>query len=301
MKEGTVRAVVAGLVAIAALWQAAHAGESIDAKGKEPMGKRRITVSTITFGLPGPSEDVPRFKKEDRVELARRSLEVAGERGSDIACLPEVFATKRTENQGEAEAVPGGPVSAMMAEQARKWHMYVTGTLYEDDGGKVYNTAPLFDREGRLVGKFRKVHIPDEELKVALAGDSYPVFETDFGKVGVLICWDIQFPEAARCMALNGAEIIFWPTMYGGDPSTVAIVEARAIENNVYIVSSNYAVAGVPHVGFSAIVSPFCEILANTGNAEGVATAVVDLDHRPDRPDLARERMPETYGRLVEK
>ena len=262
------------------------------------VDRTRVTVSTIAFGLPNPNEDVPRFNRADRIDLGRKYLDVAGERGSDVALLPELFATKRTANQAEAEPVPGGPASTMMAEAARKWRMYVLGSVYESDGGKTWNTVPVFDREGNLIGKFRKVHLPDEELSVAAPGDCFPVFETDFGRVGALVCWDIQFPESMRCLALQGAEIVFWPTMYGGDESTQTIVKAQAILNRVYVVSSNYAQTSGGHIGWSAVVAPSGKTLAETG-AEGVATAVVNLDERGERPDIQRERMPEAYGEIV--
>jgi predicted amidohydrolase len=85
--------------------------------------------------------------------------------------------------------------------------------IFEREGDAIYNTAALIGRKGELIGKYRKTHLPAVEAWNETHGDGFPVFETDFGTVGMLICYDILFPEAARCLVLNGAEILFNPTM----------------------------------------------------------------------------------------
>jgi predicted amidohydrolase len=112
----------------------------------------------------------------------------------------------------------------------------VAGILEKKDD-IVYNTAVLIDRNGNLAGRYRKVSLPQEEFDGGVTpGNSFPVFETDFGKIGLMICWDVTFPESARALAQKGAEIIFLP-IAGGD---VTLTKARAIENQVYLVSSTY-------------------------------------------------------------
>ena len=101
--------------------------------------RRRVTVSTICLELPDPNENVPLFTKEENLATAEGLLKEAGGRGSDIVCLPEVFATKRTANQGQPEVIGQGPISEMLSEQASRWQMYVLGCLYEEVGESVYN------------------------------------------------------------------------------------------------------------------------------------------------------------------
>jgi predicted amidohydrolase len=277
--------------------------DSVLSEGQTPMvDRKQITVSTITFALPDVNADVPRATKAENIEKARRLLDVAGERKSDVVCLPELFATKRSPNQAEAEPIPGGDISKMLSEEAKRWRMYVLGCLYEKRDGKTFNTVAIFDRAGKLVGTFSKVHLPAEEVDIAAPGNSFPVFKTDFGTIGALVCYDLHFPEAARVEAIEGADIIFWPTMYGEprESMTEVLLRARAIENKLYMVSSNYAQGSGPHIGFSAIVSPYGEILANTGRKEGVATATINLDDKPSWPDITKERRPDAYGPLVE-
>ena len=280
------------------------AAQTPDAKDlKEMPDRKHITISTVTFGLPDANSDVPKALKSENIEKARKYLDLAGERKSDVVCLPELFATKRSTNQEEAEEVPGGEISRMLSAEARKWKMYVLGCLYEKKNGKTYNTVAVFDRAGELVGTFNKVHLPKEEVALATPGESFPVFKTDFGKIAAIVCYDIHFPESARAEAVQGADIIFWPTMYGEPRESVTevLLRARAVENMLYMVSSNYSQVVGPHIGFSAIVSPYGEILASTGRREGVATATVDLDDKPSWPDIKTERRPETYGVLTRK
>ena len=304
-REGTMKISAALSVLLPALILLPVITDSAPSQDKDtkPMADRKhVAISTITFLLPDADSDVPRASKADNIEKARRLLDVAGERKSDIVCLPELFATKRSTNQSEAEPVPGGDISKMLSEQAAKWRMYVVGCLYEKKNDKTYNTVAIFDRDGKLVGTFNKVHLPKEEVDVAVPGDSFPVFKTDFGAIAALVCYDIHFPEAARIVALRGADVIFWPTMYGEPESmTEALLRARAIENKLFMVSSNYAQVVGPHAGFSAIVSPYGIILANTGRKEGVATATVNLDDRPSWPDIHKERRPDAYTPLTEK
>ncbi len=276
-------------------------------KEKPMVDRQRVTVSTICLELPDPNEDIPLFTKEQNLATAKRFLEEAGRRGSDIVCLPEVFATKRTANQGEAETIGQGPISEMLSEQAARWGMYVVGSLYERVGGVTYNSAALFGRSGGHVGSYHKVHLAKGEGQWAAAGDSYPVFDTDFGRVGCLVCYDLNFPEAACSLALDGAEIIFWPTMWSGAHITDILMRARALENQVFLVAANYSQKGQDaaalHIGRSAVVDWDGMVLADTGWRPGVATATISLEESPQvhgSPKLRDGRRPETYGRLLQ-
>jgi len=272
------------------------------------VDRTQVTVSTVCLELPDPNEKVPLFTKEENLVRAEAFLEEAGRRGSDIVCLPEVFATKRTAEQGEAEVVGRGPISGMLSEQALKWQMYVVGSLFERVGETTYNSAALFDRTGAHVGSYHKVHLARGESQWAAPGEAYPVFQTDFGRVGCLVCFDLNFPEAATSLALEGAEIIFWPTMFSQPRAhvTEVLMRARAIENQVFFVAANYTQKGLDpaavHFGRSCVLDWDGCVLADTGRRPGVATAVINLDESRvgfGSPKLPEHRRPQTYGRVV--
>jgi predicted amidohydrolase len=140
----------------------------------------------------------------------------------------------------------------------------------------VFNTAVLIDREGKLAGMYRKTHLPREEWEAGLTpGNDYPVFNTDFGKVGLIVCWDVQFPEPARAMALKGAELLLLP-IWGGSE---VLARARAIENHVFLVSSTYDMR-------SFVVDPTGAVLAEATDKSPIATAELQLDQQFLQPWL---------------
>lgn len=135
-----------------------------------------------------------------------------------------------------AEPVPG-PSTEFFGQLARKHQLYLVVGLYERSGHLIYNTAALLGPEGNLVGKYRKVTLPRDEISSGVApGHEYPVFQTRFGKVAMMVCYDGFFPEVARQLTNRGAEIIAWP-VWGCNPD---LAKARAVENHVYVVSSTY-------------------------------------------------------------
>jgi predicted amidohydrolase len=205
-----------------------------------------------------------------------------------------------------AEAIPG-PTTHMLSERARKYHTWVCTSIEEKDGDLIYNTAVLIDREGRIVGKYRKVHLTLGEGENGITpGSDYPVFDTDFGRVGMMICWDNFFPEPARLLRLNGAEIILLPINGDGVAGHWDVTtRSRAIDNSVYFVASSQS-AGSP----SIIIDPNGQVLAST--TAGIAMADVDISHETRIPRLSvgpaegeprilyiKERHPETYGPLL--
>ncbi len=188
---------------------------------------------------------------------------------SDLICLPEgisVIGTGKTYFD-VSEPIPG-PLSDRLAEVARAKKSYLVAGLYDREGSAIYNTAVLFDRAGQIVGKYRKTHLPQEEAEAGITpGDKFPVFQTDFGKVGLLLCWDVQFPESSRALALKGAEIILLP-IWGGNE---LLARARAIENHVYFVTASYDMK-------TMVVDPTGEILAEGTGEHVLAAARVDLN-----------------------
>lgn len=167
-----------------------------------------------------------------------RHVARAAELGADIVCLPEAMSMVGTglDYAGASEPIPG-PGTDFLGRVAETHGLYIVAGLLERDGPRVYNTAVLISSDGRLSGKYRKVCLPREEIDGGVTpGDSLPVFDTPFGRIGMMICWDSQFPEPARELALKGAEVILLP-IAGGNTT---LVRARAIENQVFIVSSSY-------------------------------------------------------------
>ncbi len=167
-------------------------------------------------------------------------LDIAGEKNADIALLPEMFNGKGVK---DAEPLVDGETGKMLAEKASKYGMYVSASYYEQDGDVVYNSAPLFDRKGKLVGKYSKNQLYDpEEDQGATPGIGLPVFDTDFGKVGIIICYDSWFPEPTRLLAYKGAELILFPNA----GYFMGLMPARTADNGVcFAVSSLNCPAGI--------------------------------------------------------
>lgn len=198
----------------------------------------------------------------------------------DVILLPEgatVVGTGKHYTE-VAETVPG-PTTERLGRLAREKNAYLIVGLYERENTVVYNTAVLLDRQGRVAGKYRKVYLPREEMQAGLTpGDSYPTFLTDFGRIGIMICWDVQYPDPARALALDGAEVIFMP-IWGGNET---LASARAIENHVFLASSGY-----DHPTY--VMDPMGERLAQAEEGE-VAIATVDLNKRYEWPWLGSMR-----------
>ena len=214
----------------------------------------------------------------------KRFLDVVKSRVSDeadIILLPEGITVVGTgKSYAEvAESIPG-PTTQALAEAARAKNAYLAAGIYERDGRAIYNTAVLLDRQGEVVGKYRKVYLPREEIEGGLTpGDAYPVFTTDFGKVGLMICWDIQYADPARALALGGAELLLTP-IWGGNE---ALGKARAIENHVFVATSGY---NYP----TLVMDPDGEILAQAEDEGTVALTTIDLNKRYVDPWLGHMR-----------
>ncbi|HET8550138.1 MAG TPA: carbon-nitrogen hydrolase family protein [Bryobacteraceae bacterium] len=162
----------------------------------------------------------------------------AARRKADLVVLPETLTYYNTglSPAEAAEPIPG-PSTRYFAELAKEHNVYIVAGLFEKDAHKVYNVAVLLSPEGRLAGKYRKVTLPDGEASAGVVpGREYPIFNTRFGTLGMMICYDGFFPEVARELAKRGAEVIAWP-VWGCNPE---LARARAAENHVYLVSSTY-------------------------------------------------------------
>ena len=243
---------------------------------------------------------------EKNLKLWCEQIDAAGKLGLDIVCLGETITAVGTSAAIEDRAQPiPGPVSRQLAQAANSNQIWVVVGLTEVEDEVVYNTAVLLDRQGRIAGKYRKVHLPREEWKKGVRpGGEYPVFETEFGKVAIQICYDWFFPESTAIFALQGAEIVFAPTWGNTLPDKDGKVDGestfrvRARDNGVYMVPSVYD-------GSSLVIDPMGKILASSQGKQGVFWAEVDLGRR-ERLDWVghwrsvgpRHRMPHTYGAL---
>jgi predicted amidohydrolase len=186
----------------------------------------------------------------------------------DIICLPEGASQVGSglKYTDVAEPIPG-PVTELLSASARRAKCYIVAGVYERVGPIVYNTAVLIDRSGAVIGKYRKTHLPQEEAEAGLMqGDEYPVFDVDFGRIGIMVCWDLQFPEPARALAKQGAEILFLP-IWGGNE---VLARARAIENHAYLVSSSYDMS-------SFVLDPLGQVRAQATADKPLAGATIDL------------------------
>lgn len=162
-----------------------------------------------------------------------RWLDAAGRRGADIALMPELFNGVTDPMKAERE---GGASWRLMADKARQWKMHVSGTTYVRRGELVLNSAPLFDRTGKLLGVYDKNMVYEPELDLgASPGEGFPVFETDAGRIGTIICYDSWFPETVRMLALKGAELILFPN----EGYYMELMHARSADNGVFIAASS--------------------------------------------------------------
>ncbi len=262
--RGAARATL--LLLAAAIWlclpHPCGAQTAIGDRAKEPG--RRVKVAAIAIGRGGP--------RDEKLKLALDHLKVAGRHGVDIACLPEEFAGF------DAEPVPG-PTTRAVAALAKQYQMYVVCPLRErSDDGRVYNTAVLLDRNGEVAGRYRKIFVFWTEAGVHPGGQDLPVFDTDFGRVAMLTCFDANFDELWQQAERKGVEMILWPSAYaGGRP-----LNGYAMIHNYYIVA----------VGWGNMIDSLGRTNAPAEKPlPGQFISTLDLDVTPVHKDFNRERV----------
>jgi predicted amidohydrolase len=271
---------------------------------------RICAVNSEWNTLPGEANpfggqfDVNVFRRyaQSNIEKMCGFLEEAGRQGADLVCTYEDFigqgACLRMENpqvfQSQAEQIPG-PTTAQLGRIAQQYRMYVAANLYERDSSKIYNTTVLIGRDGEIVGKYRKIHLPVCEKWMVVSGNDPAVFETEIGRIGFAVCYDIVFPEHCRALALQGADMILHPTSGWGisgisrASTGEALLRTRAAENSVYLVTAKNMEFGGE--GKSCVIDNCGEIIAErVGRDEGIVTA----EFTPDF-DLVREDLFDTF------
>lgn len=244
--------------------------------------------------------------KIQNIRTAGTYIEKIKAENPDFVILPEMFCCPyQTENFPVYAEKEGGPSWQEMSDYARKYHIYlIAGSMPEaDDVGKVYNTSYIFDRDGKQIGKHRKAHLFDINVKngqyfkesdTLTSGDHATVFDTEFGKMGVMICYDIRFPEFARTMALDGARMIFVPAAFNmttGPAHWELTFRARALDNQIYMLGCAPArdtQAGYISWGHSIVTDPWGKVMEQLDEKEGILIEEIDLD----REEQIREQLP---------
>lgn len=228
---------------------------------------RKVRLATVQYIPTGKS---PRQNCEEYAPM----IAEAAKQKADLIVLGETVPYVRTKlSPAEcAEPIPG-PTTEYFGSQAKLNGIHIAVSLYEREGHLVYNTAVLLSSEGKLLGKYRKVCLPHGEVEKGVApGADYPVFETKFGKVGLMICYDGFYPEVARALTANGAEVIAWP-VWGCDP---LLARARACENRVYVVSSTFTDPKSDWM-ISAVIDRAGKVVAQAKESGSVVVTEADL------------------------
>jgi N-carbamoylputrescine amidase len=286
-------------------------------------------MSKVNVGLVqmGCSSDA-----RENLNKAILGIREAAAKGANIVCLQELFTSlyfcdvEDYENFKLAEAIPGATTDELSVV-AKEAGVVIIASLFEKRAqGLYHNTTAVIDADGTYLGKYRKMHIPDDpayfEKFYFTPGDlGYKIFETKFAKIGVLICWDQWYPEAARLTSLMGAEILFYPTAIGWatsqDEATnteqynawQTIQRSHAIANGVHVVSVNRVGleqdGAMKFWGGSFVSNPFGTLLAKgSHDQEEVMVTEIDLDktdsYRTHWPFL-RDRRIDSYGEIVKR
>ena len=244
--------------------------------------------------------------KIQNIRTAGTYIEKIKAENPDFVILPEMFCCPyQTENFPVYAEKEGGPSWQAMSDYARKYHIYlIAGSMPEaDDVGNVYNTSYIFDSDGKQIGKHRKAHLFDINVKngqyfkesdTLTSGDHATVFDTEFGKMGVMICYDIRFPEFARTMVLDGARMIFVPAAFNmttGPAHWELTFRARALDNQIYMLGCAPArdtQAGYISWGHSIVTDSWGKVMKQLDEKEGILIEEIDLD----REDQIREQLP---------
>jgi N-carbamoylputrescine amidase len=284
-------------------------------------------MPTVTFAATqfACSWDLPA-----NLDAAERVVRAAAGQGAQVVLVQELFATpyfcitERPEFFAHAQPFEGNPIVARFAALARELAVVLPVSFFERAGPAHFNSLAMVDADGRVLGRYRKTHIPQgpgyEEKYYFSPGDTgFRVWDTAFGRIGVGICWDQWFPEAARAMALMGAEAIFYPTAIGSEPPSPGydsqphwetVMRGHAAANILPVVAANRVGreaapegTAVTFYGSSFITDPTGALLAKAPRqGEAVITAAIDMGAAAELRrtwGLFRDRRPDCYRALA--
>ena len=290
---------------------------------------RKVKVAALQFSC---SKDV-----QENINKAEKMVREAADNGANIILLPELFERqyfcqeKRYDYYDYALPLEKNPAVNRFKEVAKELGVVIPVSFYERDIDRLFNTVAMIDADGSVLGIYRKTHIPDDhfyqEKFYFTPGDTgFKVFDTRFGRIGVGICWDQWFPETARCMAVQGAEMLLYPTAIGSEPILNVdssghwrrVMQGHAAANLMPVVAANRI--GVETVepckenagqsssldfyGCSFIADATGDIIASAKQEETILYGEFDLDAlKEDRLSwgLFRDRRPETYVVMTKK
>lgn len=290
---------------------------------------RKVKVAALQFSC---SKDV-----QENINKAEKMVREAADNGANIILLPELFERqyfcqeKRYDYYDYALPLEKNPAVNRFKEVAKELGVVIPVSFYEKDIDRLFNTVAMIDADGRVLGIYRKTHIPDDhfyqEKFYFTPGDTgFKVFDTRFGRIGVGICWDQWFPETARCMAVQGAEMLLYPTAIGSEPILDVdssghwrrVMQGHAAANLMPVVAANRI--GVETVepckenagqsssldfyGCSFITDATGDIIASAKQEETILYGEFDLDAlKEDRLSwgLFRDRRPEIYVVMAKK
>src|SRR6266481_1074772 len=285
---------------------------------------RTVKCGLIQAKNAGPTDASIDEIKRLNIEKHMTMIADAAKQGVQILCMQEVFTTpyfcaeQQTRWYEAVEKIPDGPTTKLMQELAKQYNMVIIVPIYEEEiTGIYYNTAAVIDADGKYLGKYRKNHIPHvnpgfwEKFYFRPGNLGYPTFETAFARIGVYICYDRHFPEGARALGLNGAEIVFNPS------ATVAGLSEHLwkLEQPAHAVANGYYIAAINRVGVEApwnigefygssyFCNPRGQIIAQASrDKDEVLTADLDLDMIAEVRktwQFFRDRRPDMYESLV--
>ena len=278
------------------------------------VGISQTTVSTDT---------------EKNFQEVVKDIRSLASQGAQIVCLQELFQHQyfcQTEDYTRfslAESIPG-PTTNRFQELAKELQIVIVASIFEERAPGIYhNSAAVIDACGSYLGKYRKMHIPDdpgyyEKFYFTPGDQGYKVFATKYGKIGVLICWDQWFPEAARLTAMNGAEILFYPTAIGWEVNQDAetnkeqytawqtIQKSHAVANGIHVVTINRTglEGDIRFWGGSMVINPFGQVLYQADETPTSKVVQLDLDltaHYRNHWPFFRDRRVDSYGDLTKR
>jgi N-carbamoylputrescine amidase len=274
--------------------------------------------------------------RDSNLKQSADAITRAADAGAQLVLLPELHTslyfcqTEDTANFELAEDIPG-PTTDYLGQLARKHKMVIVGSVFEKRTAGIYhNTAVVLDSNGELVGQYRKMHIPDdpgfyEKFYFTPGDQGFAPVQTSIGMLGVLVCWDQWYPEAARAMALNGADMLLYPTAIGWDPSDdkaeqdrqltswQLIQRAHAVANGIPLLSCNRTghevdptkqSQGIDFWGHSFVAGPQGELISEAQTDEALLIADIDMSRSESVRRIwpfFRDRRIDAYGNLLKR